>query len=69
MKEPGKVFAIVEINIASALVIPLSSDFPKMWLRIMLLATGRNTESLFGAGVEWLLPGYHPQSKFDCRHV
>jgi hypothetical protein len=33
MKEPGKAIAIVEIDITSALVIPLSSDSPKMWVK------------------------------------
>jgi hypothetical protein len=33
MKEPGKTIAIVEIDITSALAIPLSSDFPKMWVK------------------------------------
>src|SRR6266446_1364100 len=34
VKEPSKTIAIVEIDIISALAIPLSSDFPKMWVRI-----------------------------------
>jgi hypothetical protein len=33
MKEPGKTIASVEIDITSALVIPLSSDSPKMWVK------------------------------------
>jgi hypothetical protein len=40
MKEPGKTIAIVEIDITSALVIPLSSDFPKMWVKDSSLETG-----------------------------
>ena len=40
VKEPGKTIAIVEIDIISALAIPLSSDFPKMWVRIRALAMG-----------------------------
>ena len=40
VKEPGKTIAIVEIDIISALAIPLSSDFPKMWVRIRALALG-----------------------------
>src|SRR2546425_7406605 len=40
MKEPGKTIAIVEIDITSALVIPLSSDFPKMWVKVRLKRRG-----------------------------
>lgn len=40
VKEPGKTIAIVEIDITSALAIPLSSDFPKMWVRIRLESRG-----------------------------
>jgi hypothetical protein len=40
VKEPGKTIAIVEIDITSALVIPLSSDFPKMWVKVSLKRTG-----------------------------
>src|SRR5438132_7239086 len=40
MKEPGKTIAIVEIDIISALVIPLSSDFPKMWVKVRLERRG-----------------------------
>ena len=36
VKEPGKTIAIVEIDVISALAIPLSSDLPKMWVRISL---------------------------------
>ena len=40
MKEPGKTIAIVEIDITSALAIPLSSDFPKMWVKVSLTRRG-----------------------------
>jgi len=40
VKEPGKTIAIVEIDIISALAIPLSSDFPKMWVKVRLLNPG-----------------------------
>jgi hypothetical protein len=40
VKEPGKTIAIVEIDITSALVIPLSSDFPKMWVKVRPLGMG-----------------------------
>jgi hypothetical protein len=40
VKEPGKTIAIVEIDITSALVIPLSSDFPKMWVKVRLSKPG-----------------------------
>src|SRR5436305_13879268 len=40
VKEPGKTIAIVEIDITSALAIPLSSDFPKMWVKVSLRKSG-----------------------------
>ena len=40
VKEPGKTIAIVEIDITSALAIPLSSDFPKMWVKDRSLGWG-----------------------------
>jgi hypothetical protein len=40
VKEPGKTITIVEVDITSALSIPLSSDFPKMWVRIRLKRRG-----------------------------
>ena len=40
MKEPGKTITIVEVDITSALAIPLSSDFPKMWVKVRALAGG-----------------------------
>ena len=46
VKEPGKTIAIVEIDIISALAIPLSSDFPKMWVRISLKRAGLSGSSL-----------------------
>jgi hypothetical protein len=40
VKGPGETIAIVEIDRTSALAIPLSSDFPKMWVRIRPKALG-----------------------------
>ncbi|SRR6266567_8115969 len=40
VKEPGKTNAIVEIDITSALAVPLSSDFPKMWVKVRSFKRG-----------------------------
>src|SRR2546425_5463797 len=60
VKEPGKTIAIVEIDIISALAIPLSSDFPKMWVRIRPSGMGMN------AG--WPVRATHYSGTFPWRH-
>ena len=60
VKEPSKTIAIVEIDIISALAIPLSSDFPKMWVRIRPSGMGMN------AG--WPVRATHYSGTFPWRH-
>ncbi len=54
VKEPGKTIAIVEIDIISALAIPLSSDFPKMWVKDRARSQGLLRSPRGGTYPHWL---------------